>query len=444
MKIIIIGGIAAGMSAAAKASRLLKDGTVTVYEMGDIISFGACGLPYFVGDFFSEPSNMIARSVEQMQESGIDVFVKHEVLSVDPLTKSLKVMNLESGRLFEDHYDRLMIATGANAIEPPFKNSHLDNIFMLTKMEEGKALKMLAMSDKIQDVTVVGGGFIGVEVVEAMRNLGKKVRLIQRSERIFNKIFDDRIVTLMQDGLEAHGVELITNESVKEFVGTQKVEAILTDKGRYETDLVVIATGFRPNTSFLEGSGIETLPNGAIIVNHKGETNIADIYSAGDCATVPHIVKNENVYIPLATGANKLGRVVGSNMAGVEAFYPGSLGSACVKVMDYEAALTGISEADAEKLGLKVKTVFVKDKNHTDYYPDQQDLYIKLVYEAETKVILGGQILGKSGAALRIDVIAMAIKAKMTTQELGMMDFCYSPPISKTWDALNVAGNVAK
>ncbi|MGB5963922.1 MAG: CoA-disulfide reductase [Sulfurimonadaceae bacterium] len=444
MNIIIVGGVAAGMSAAAKARRLLKDGSITVYEMGDIISFGACGLPYFVGDFFSDPSYMIARSVEQMQEAGIDVFVKHEVLSVDPLAKSLRVKNLNSGELFDDHYDRLMIATGANAIEPPFKNSGLDNIFTLTKMEDGTALKALAMSEEVQDVTVVGGGFIGVEVVEAMKNLGKKVRLIQRSERIFDKIFDEKIVALMQDELIKHEVELITNESVVEFVGDKKVEMIVTDKGGYQTDLVVIATGFRPNTAFLEGSGIKTLSNGAIVVNHKGETNVENIYSAGDCATVPHLVKNEDVYIPLATGATKLGRVVGSNMAGVEAYYPGSLGSACVKVMDYEAALTGISEEDAIKLGHDVKSVFVKDKNHTDYYPDQQDLYIKLVYDAQTKVILGGQILGKSGAALRIDVIAMAIKAKMTTEALGMMDFCYSPPISKTWDALNVAGNVAK
>lgn len=444
MKIVIVGGVAAGMSAAAKARRVLKEGRVTVYEMGEIVSFGACGLPYFVGDFFSDASKMVARSVGQMQAAGIDVFVKHEVLHVDPLRKSLQVKNLETGEIFEDRYDRLMIATGANAIEPPFKNSSLANIFTLTKMEEGVALKALAMSDDVQDVTIVGGGFIGVEVVEAMKNLGKKVRLIQRSGRIFNRIFDERIVALMQDELVEHGVELVLNESVMAFVGETKVEAVRTDKGEYKTDLVVVAAGFSPNTAFLKESGIGMLPNGAIVVDHKGETDVKDIYSAGDCATVPHLVKGENVYIPLATGANKLGRVVGSNMAGEEVFYPGSLGSACVKVMDYEAALTGITEADAEKLGIASGSVFVKDKNHTDYYPGQQDLYVKLVYDAATKVILGGQVLGKNGAALRIDVIAMAIKAKMTTDDLGMMDFCYAPPISKTWDALNVAGNVAK
>ena len=444
MKIVIIGGIAAGMSAAAKASRLLKEGSITLYEMGDIISFGACGLPYFVGGFFDDDSQMIARSVEQAQESGIDLFTGHQVLSINAADKSVEVKNLQSGEIFHDSYDKLMIATGANAIMPPFKNSALANIFTLTKMEDGLGLKRAVTSDAVQNVTVIGGGFIGIEVIEAMIKQGKKVRLIQRSERIFNTIFDVRITDLMQEELLHHGVELILKEGVTGFEGHEKVEAVITDKGRYPADLVIIATGFRPNTDFIENTLIKRLPNGAIIVNNRGETSVADIYAAGDCATVAHIVKKENVYIPLATGANKLGRVVGENMAGGEAYYPGSLGSACVKVMEYEAALTGINETDAAKMGLDYKTVFIKDTNHSGNYPGQHDLYIKLLYDAKTTVILGGEILGKDGAALRIDVIAMAVKTGMTTKELGMMDFCYSPPFSNAWDALNIAGNVAK
>lgn len=444
MKIVIIGGIAAGMSAAAKARRVLNEGSVRVYEMGEVISFGACGLPYFVGGFFSNENNMIARSVEQMQESGVEVKTSHQVLMVNAKEKTLQVKNLLTQEIFEDSYDRLMIATGANVIKPPFKNSEIKNIFTLTKLQDGLAMKRAALGDEIKNVTVVGGGFIGVEVVEAMINLGKKVRLIQRGERIFNKIFDQRITSLMQEELLAHGVELILDEEVLEFEGETKLNAVVTNKNRYETDLVVIATGFRPNTSFVQNLGLKMLSNGAIVVDRRGETSIKDIYAAGDCATVPHLVKNEDVYLALATGANKLGRVVGSNMAGIEAEYPGSLGSACVKVMDYEAALTGLGEDDAIKLGFDYKTVFIKDKNQTDYYPNQEDIYIKLVYDTKTKVILGGEILGKNGAALRINVIAVAIKAKMTTDDLGMMDFCYAPPISRTWDALNVAGNVAK
>jgi len=444
MKIVIIGGIAAGMSAAAKAGRLLKEGSVKVYEMGEVISFGACGLPYFVGDFFENERRMIARSVEKMKEGGVDVFTFHEVLRVDAEKKVLEIKNLLTQETFEEGYDRLMIATGANVLKPPFKNMDIGNIFTLTKLQDGRDMKQAVLSDDIKDVTVIGGGFIGVEVVEAMKNLGKRVRLIQRSERVFNKIFDPRITDLMHEELLAHDVELVLNEGVVAFEGEKNVRAVVTDKNRYETDLVVVATGFKPNTAFVQDLGLKMLSNGAIVVGHGGETSIKDIYAAGDCATVPHLVKNEDVHIALATGANKLGRVAGSNMAGVEASYPGSLGSACVKVMDYEAALTGLSEEDAIKLGFDYKSVFIQDKDHAGYYPNPEDIYIKLVYDAKSKVILGGEILGKNGAALRINVIAMAIKAKMTTDDLGMMDFCYAPPFSKTWDALNVAGNVAK
>jgi len=444
MKIVIIGGIAAGMSAAAKARRVSKDAQIIVFEMGDIISFGACGLPYFVGDFFSNPNYMIARKVQKMQEEGVDVRTLHQVLSLNAQKKSLQVKNMQIGETFEQEYDKLMIATGASVIKPPFKNIHLENIFTLSKMNDGLELKEKAMSEEVRDVTIIGAGFIGIEVVEAMKKLGKHVRLIQRGSRVFNRIFDERITELMHEELLEHGVELVLNEGVQSFEGEKKVQEVVTDKGRYKTDLVVIATGFKPNTDFLKDSGLKMLANGAIVVDKKAQTTLKDIYAAGDCAAVPHMVTNEDVYIPLATGANKLGRVAGENMAGGEAEYPGSLGSACVKVMDYEAAVTGLNEEQAEAYGIVCDSVFIKDKNQAGYYPNQHDIYIKLVYEKETKVIIGGETLGKNGAALRIDVIAMAIRAKMTTGELGMMDFCYAPPISKTWDALNVAGNVAK
>ena len=444
MKIVIIGGIAAGMSAAAKARRVSKDAEIIVYEMGEIISFGACGLPYYVGDFFSDADFMIARTVEQMRESGVKVQTTHRVLSVSEVSKTIEVKNLQSGENFTQNYDKLMIATGASVIKPPFKNVDLDNIFTLTKMEDGRHIKELAMSEDVKDVTVIGAGFIGIEVVEAMKHLGKHVRLIQRSGRVFNRMFDERITDLMQVELLAHGVELVLNEGVQGFEENDSALSVKTDKNMYNTDLVVIATGFKPNTEFLAETSIKRLSNGAIVVNEKAETNVSDIYAAGDCASVPHMLSGEDVYIPLATGANKLGRVAGVNMAGGTAIYPGSLGSSCVKVMDYEAAKTGLDEVSAEALGIDFNTVFVKDKNQTDYYPGQEDIYIKLVYEKESKVILGGEVLGKNAAALRINVIAMAIKAKMTTDELGMMDFCYAPPISKTWDPLNVAGNAAK
>lgn len=445
MRIIIIGGVAAGMSAAAKANRLLKDSEVVVYEMGETVSWGACGLPYFVGGFFENTDTMIARSVEKFIDTGVDVKIKHQVIELDVDNKKIKVENLNTGESFEDSYDKLMIATGASAIIPPIKNVNLKNVFTLKSLEDGINLKEAALKDENKDVVVIGTGYIGIETIEAMKQLGKNVRAIQLDDRVLPDSFDKEITDIMEEEISSHeNVYLHTSEMVKELVGNDRVEAVITDKGEYKADIVVIATGVRPNTQFLKESGIEMLPNGAIVIDNMGQSSIPDIYSAGDCATVPHRVMNKDVYIPLATTANKLGRLIGENLAGKNSTFNGTLGSAAVKVLDMEAARTGISESDAKKEGIKYKTTFIKDKNQTDYYPGQEAIFVKLIYDAESKEILGGQIIGKKGAVLRVDVLAAAIYNKMTTNELGMLDLCYAPPFARTWDVLNVTGNVSK
>ncbi len=444
MRIIIIGGVAAGMSAAAKAKRIAKDAEVVIYEKTDVVSWGACGLPYYVGDFIGDHNKLIARPVEKLRETGLDININHEVLSVNVENKTLKVKDLESGREFEDTYDKLMIATGASSIIPPIKNVKLENVFTLKDLKDGLSLKEIALNDSVKDVVIIGAGFIGIEVVEAMKKLNKNVRLIQLDARVLPDSFDKEITDIMEKELVNHGVDLHVSEMVKEFKGEGKVSEVVTDKGSYKADLVVIATGVRPNTAFLKETGINMFPNGAIIIDEFGETSIKDIYSAGDCASVYHAVRGENVYIPLATTANKIGRIVGENLAGKRNSFQGTLGSAAVKVMDLEAARTGISESDAVKKGLEYKAVFISDKNQTNYYPGQEDIHVKLIYDANTKVILGGQIIGKKGAVLRVDVIAAAVFMKMTTEQLGMLDLCYAPPFARTWDVLNVAANVAK
>lgn len=447
MRIVIIGGVAAGMSAAAKAGRMNKDAEITIYEKTDIVSWGACGLPYFVGDFFSSPDNMIARPVQKFIEAGMDIRIKHEVISVDPINKTLKVKNLENGAIFQDHYDKLMVATGAHAIIPPIKNVALENVSTLKEYLDGITVKNIALNDSIQNIVIIGAGYIGLETAEAMHHLKKKsTRVIQLAPRVIPESFDKEITDIMEDEIRSYkDIQLHLEETVTEFIGKDgKVSAVKTDKGEYPADLVIIATGVRPNTGFLKDSGIEMLPNGALIIDNHGKTSLDSIYSAGDCATVYHTVREENVYIPLATTANKIGRVVGENLAGVETTFKGTLASACVKVMSLEAGRTGTSEEEAKKKGINYKTVFIKDKNQTNYYPGQHDIFVKLVYHGETREILGGQIIGKKGAVLRVDVIATAIYSKMTVDELGMLDLCYAPPFARTWDVLNVAGNVAK
>lgn len=444
MRVIIIGAVAAGMSAAAKLKRMQPEYEVVVYEKGDVVSFGACGLPYFVGGFFDDPNNMIARSPEKFRETGIDLKTFNEVVDVDVNNKKVTVRNLETGVEFEDSYDKLMVATGASGIIPPIKNVKLENVSTLKSMTDGIKVKELLNKDENKNVVIIGAGFIGLEAVEAAKKLGKNVTVFQATDRILEQVFDKEITDVLEEEIRKHDVDLRLEELVSELVGENKVEKVITNKGEVDADVVIIATGVRPATGFLKNTGIDMLQNGAIIVDEFGKTSLEDIYSAGDCATIKNIVTGQDTYVPLATGANKLGRIVGENLAGANNSFQGSLGSSCLKVMDMEAGSTGITENQAKKLGLDVKVKFISDFNQTNYYPGRDKIYVKLVYDAKTKVLLGGQVAGFKDAVQRTNVIAAAIFGKLTTNQLGMLDLCYAPPFARTWDVLNIAGNVCK
>ena len=444
MRVVIIGAVAAGMSAAAKLKRMKPDYEVVVYEKTDVVSFGACGLPYFVGGFFDDANNMIARSPEKFRESGIDLNIFKEVTAVDTDNKKLKILDVKTGETFEDSYDKLMIATGASSIIPPIKNVNLENVSTLKTMEDGIKVKEILNKEDVKNVVIIGAGFIGLEAVEAAKKLGKNVTVIQAADRVLNAVFDKEITDVLEDEIKSHGVNLRLEELASEFIGETKVEKVITNTGEIDADLVIIATGVRPNTTFLKDTKIEMLGNGAIIVDEYGKTSVEGIYSAGDCATIKNIVTNEDMFVPLATGANKLGRIVGENLAGANNAFQGSLASSCIKVMNMEAASTGLTEEKAKSLGLNYKAKFISDFNQTNYYPGRDKIYVKLVYDADTKVILGGQVAGFKDSVQRANVLAAAIFGKMTTNQLGMLDLCYAPPFARTWDVLNVAGNVSK
>ena len=444
MRVIIIGGVAAGMSAAAKLKRMQPEYEVVVYEKTDVVSFGACGLPYFVGGFFDDVNNMIARPAEKFRESGIDLNIFHEVIDVDTEAKKLTVKNLTTGEEFVDTYDKLMIASGASSIIPPIKNVNIENVSTLKSMSDGIKVKELMNKEEIKNVAIIGAGFIGLEAVEAAKKLGKNVVVFQLEDRILPQVFDKEVTDILEEEIRKHDVDLRLEEIVGELVGETKVEKVITNKGEYDADLVIVATGVRPNTSFLKNTNINMLPNGAIIVDEFGKTSVEDVYAAGDCATIQNIVTGQDSYVPLATGANKLGRIVGENLAGANNTFQGSLGSSCIKVMDMEAASTGLTEIQAARLGIEVKTKFISDFNQTNYYPGRDKMYVKLVYDANTKVILGGQVAGYKDAVQRANVIAACVFGKLTTNQLGMLDLCYAPPFARTWDILNVAGNVCK
>ena len=444
MKVIIIGGIAAGMSAAAKLKRMSPNDEVIVYEKGDIVSFGACGLPYYAGGFFDDSNEMIARTAEEFRKIGINLFTNHEVLEVDFDNKKLRVKDLIQNMIIEESYDKLMIASGASSIIPPIKGIDSENVLTLKSMDDGNKLRALMENENLKRVTVIGAGFIGVEAIEAAKKRGKEVTVVQLQDRILAEVFDEEITNLLEEEIRKHDVNLLLDETVMEITTAGKATNIKTNKREFETDIVIVATGFRPNTAFVKNEKLEMLKNGAIVVDKYGRTSIEDVYAAGDCATINSVITNKPVYVPLATGANKLGRIVGENLAGANNEFQGSLASSCIKVMDMEAARTGLSEKEVKALGFDYKTKFITDMNHTSYYPGQTKIYVKLIYDAHTKVIYGGQVAGYKDAVQRCNVIATCIFAKMTTAQLGMLDLSYAPPFSRTWDVLNVAGNVSK
>lgn len=444
MKVIIIGGIAAGMSAAAKFKRLSPNDDVVVYEKGDIVSFGACGLPYYVGGFFDDSNEMIARTPEAFREAGVEIHTKHEVTNVDFSNKKVTVKNLNTNEVLEESYDKLMIASGARAIIPPIKNIDLENVVTLKSMDDGNKLRELMSKEENKKIAIIGAGFIGLEAAEAAKHRGKEVTVIQLQDRVLQEVFDKDITDLLEEELRENGVNLLLSETVTELIGDGKVSKVKTNKREIEADIVILATGVKPNTDFLNCDEIKMIRNGAIVVDKYGRTSVEDVYAAGDCATINSLITDREIYVPLATGANKLGRIVGENLAGQNNSFQGSMASSCIKVMDMEAARTGLSEKEVLNLGFNYKTKFITDMNQTSYYPGRERIYVKLIYDAHTRVILGGQVAGYKDAVQRCNVLAACIYAKMTTEQLGMLDICYAPPFSRTWDVLNVAGNVSK
>lgn len=441
MKIIIIGAQAAGASAAAKAKRRDPNATICIYEKSDIVSFGACGLPYFIGNHFGDENEMISRTPEQFAKDGIEIKTLHEVIAIDPNLKKVTVKDIKNNNCFDDDYDKLLIAVGAIPIIPPLENRQLENIFTLRDMYDGLAIKKALNQNS--NVVVIGAGYIGLEITESLVKLNKNVKLIQLDDRVLTDAFDPELTEIIEENLKQH-CDLHLQEQVQGFEGEQKVTHVITDKAKYPADIVIIATGVKPNSEVYKHLNIETLSNGAIVVDNYGQTNIADIYAAGDCVALHHRVSQSMTYIPLATGANKLGKIVGDNLAGGNNQFPGTLGTSALRVFDIEAGRTGLTEQQAIKAGIPYKTVVVKDKNHSNYVEGQTSVTAKLIYHAQTRILLGGQIAGGSGAVLRTNSLATAIWANMKIDELAMMDFLYAPPFSRPWDILNIAGGIAK
>ncbi|MBY6037371.1 CoA-disulfide reductase [Fictibacillus nanhaiensis] len=438
MKYCIIGGDAAGMSAAMQIVRNTENADITVLEKGGIYSYGQCGLPYVVGGLIPSTEKLIARSIETFREKyGMDARTFHEVQSVDTTAKTVSGMHTKTGEAFEVSYDKLLIATGVRPIMPKsWTGVHLNGIYPLKTIPDAEEL--MKGLEAVQNVTIIGGGYIGLEMAENVIRLGKKVRIIQRGKQI-GSIFDEDLSPLIHEEAEKHGIELCLEEEVLGFKGDDHVQFVKTAKKDYPTDLVIIAVGVKPNTDFLNETNLSLNEQGVIIVNERMETNVDSVYAAGDCATHYHRIKKRNDHIPLGTTANKQGRIAGLNMAGVEKSFKGIVGSSIIQFMDLTLGKTGLSNKEAEKLEIPYENIKITSKSHAGYYPDAKELEVKLTYHKETKQLLGGQIIGAEGVDKRIDVLATALYHEMNIEELTDLDLSYAPPYNGSWDPVQQA-----
>ncbi|MCI8830466.1 MAG: CoA-disulfide reductase [Lachnospiraceae bacterium] len=446
MKTVIIGGVAAGMSAASKLKRLLKEeAEIVVYEKGGEVSYGACGIPFYISDHIKQGKDLIARTAEEFAQSGIPVKTFHEVTAVDTDKKTVTVTDLHTGRSFEDIYDKLVIGSGAGVRHfPPFDKSY-DNLFEIRDVADGTRIKQALQDEGQKNVVITGAGFIGLEVSESCKKYGKNVTVIELADHVLSA-FDPEVSQALEEELERGGVAVRTKTRVTELISRDnRIEKVVveTDGVREElpVDIVINSAGIAPATSFIQN--IEKAKNGAIYVNERMETSIPDVYAAGDCSIMRSAVTGEYTYAPLGTNANKQGRIIGDILGGAEPKPFKLIGSSALRLFGMDAAKTGISEKEAKTLGLSYKAHTITGNSYASYYGSEK-LNIKVIYDAETRKLLGAQAYGQGIVVPRVNYYAIAIYSGLTVDEMGFMDLCYSPPFSGVWDAALIASNTAK
>lgn len=435
MKYVIIGGVAAGMSAAMEIYRTDDVAEITVLERGEDYSYGQCGLPYVINEIIPSIDQVVARTVEEFRDKyQIDAKTNTTVTEVNPETQEVHAVHTITKQLFQVPYDRLLIATGSDPIMPDWEGIDLAGIHPLKTMTDTKKI-IEDLTDDIKHVTIVGAGYIGLEMAESFKTRGLDVTLIQREEQLA-EIFDPDMANYIQQEAESQGINVVLEETVERFSGDDRVKEVITNKNNYSTDLVLIAIGVQSNTEFLKETGIHMLDNGALIVNPYMETSLPNIYAAGDCASHYHRIKKKPDHVPLGTTANKQGRIAGANMAGNPLTFSGMVGTSIIKFFDLTLGRTGLTEKEAEELNLSYEVLRSEARTHAGYYPGAETLQLKLVYDTKTNQLLGGQVIGKKGVDKRIDVLATALHAKMTVPDLLDLDLSYAPPYNGVWDPL--------
>lgn len=437
MNIVIIGGVAAGAKAASKIKRLLPGARVTIYTDDTHVSYSSCGLPYYIEGNFDNYRSLLVRSVEEFKELGIDVYLQSKVTKI--LIQQRQILVCKNKDAFLAEYDKLIIATGARPFIPPIKgNSEVfDNVFTVRKIEDG--IRIREKMHQSRHATIIGSGYIGLELLEAFVKNGLQVTVIEKNNKIIS-IFDDEMSDLIKQRIEstAHGkFEFLTGEIVSEFVGNTSVDIVKTLSGKeIKTDMVVICTGVVPNVDIAKEAGIAIGQTGAIKVNTLMQTSVESIYACGDCAEKRHMVSGKHVWIPLGSTANKEGRCAAMNAAGVFEQFDGVLGSAVSRCLNTTMSMTGLTEKEAIAVGFNPVSVVIDKTDKVGYMPEVGDITLKVVADKVTGLLLGAQAIGSIGADKRINSLTSALLAHMTVDEYSKNDLTYSPPYSPTIDPL--------
>ena len=443
MKILIVGGVAGGATAATRLRRLSEENEVIIFEKGQYVSFANCGLPYHISGTIDKRDALLLQTPESLKERyNLDVRVFTEVLSIYTVDKKVSVKNLQTDEIYLENYDKLLLSPGAEPIKPPFEGIDSDKIFTLRNIPDMD--KIVAKTKNAQNFVVVGGGFIGLEVAENLIEAGKSVKLVELGNQVMAPV-DFDIASFVHEKAKQKGLELLLNVGVEKFNDKgETIEVFLNNGISVETDAVILAIGVKPETKLAIEAGLEIGETRGILVNEFMQTSNPDIYAVGDAIEVAHYINNKKVLIPLAWPANRQGRIVADNIVlGNQYKYTGSLGSSILKFFELSVASTGLNEKTLKKFGIPYKTAIVTRGHHAGYYPGAKNMVLKVIFDENGK-IFGAQAVGEAGVDKRIDVIATAIKGNLTVYDLPEIEITYAPPFNSAKDPVNIAGYAAE
>jgi len=441
-RLLVIGGVAAGPKAAAKARRCDPEMEIVIYQEEDEISYAGCGLPYYISGVIKERQELISRTPGKFVLDGIQILKNRQIEGIDVKNHTISGRKIGSGETFTDRFDRLVIATGAYPIQPKIEGVDLANILYLRSIFDADAIFEKIRSEKVRGVVIAGGGYIGLEMAESLVHLGKNVTIVELAPQILT-LFDKDFAGILHQYLEKKGVKIFTSEGIHALRGKEgRVTHVETVAREIEADMVLMSLGIRPQVELAKQAGLRIGETGAIWVNEKMETSAEGIYAAGDSAETTYLITGKKSWIPLGSTANKQGRVVGVNVCGGDAVFPGVMGTTVFKTFDFNVAKTGLSMREAEKEGFHPIQAIVRGYDRAHYYPGRKESTLKVIADEKTGRILGGQAIGEGPSDKFIDILAMALHAKMTCRELANVDLAYAPPFSPVLSPIIVAANV--